>query len=1622
MGTAKTSHKRHQSKGKKSRANIKIASLNMRGRWHHSSDKWSSINQIMKDQKLGILALQETHLTKDDEATLNSTPGLRIHIKSSIDPARTNAKGVAIVMNKNLVNTSGVKVHDLVPGRALLVIIPWRKDDSLKILAIYAPNDPQTNQYFWDQIHSQLRGLPKPDILLGDFNLVEDALDHLPPKQDSQGATLKLNELKTNLKLRDGWRSEHPDSLQYTYAQSAHQGGRQSRIDRIYIKDELLPFSREWNISPPGIHTDHQMVSARISSKKMPFVGTGRWSLPLFILKNKKLGEDMIELGKTLQQEIRSSNETRNDDLNPQVAFKKFKDNAISLCRSTAKKLVPMKKNKLQSQLRATMNDPTLKDEDKRIACIVLQDQLNQLEITQHVRARDNLAAKMRLENESPASKLWAKSGKEHKPRDTIIELRSPNSPHDDPIYVQRSDKMSELARDYYDALQQEGLSSENEREAALETTLNTIMIKLSPLNRQELAKSLTKDNVEEVLRLLPNGKAPGIDGIPYEFWKWLQEKSKTIPKKRGDNSPFDLTECLTAVLNDIETYGVTKNSGFAEGLLHPLYKKNDRREIANYRPITLLNGDYKTFTKALALKLARTVPSIIHENQAGFIPGRSITDQIRLTQMIMEYAEVEEENGLIVALDQEKAYDKISHEYLWKVLDKFDVPENFTNTVKTLYKDAETSVMINGEISTKFNVTRGVRQGDPLSCLLFDIAIEPLAEMLRKSDLTGFKTKEMAHRIVVTMFADDTTVYLSEKDNIKTLNDILSCWCNASGARFNTSKTEIIPIGSRKYRDRVISSRRTSPSQDTLPTNLSIAEEGKATRILGAWVGNGIEEQAIWSPTLERIEKSLQRWEKWNPSIEGRKIVIERTIGSMTQYLTTAQGMPKEIEDILSAKSRKFIWDGEGKNSVSMDMLCAPVAKGGKNVLHLKSRNEAIELKWLKGLLAPIETRPLWAGFAHAILAKAAQNSPVVKLSAKINPFLQTWSPSKKKLSSHLQRITKAADKYRVRWEAININPDVSRQLPIWFHIGASENLKKLNNHLYASCLREKHHVTSVGQMELIATRNLPSHRQNKNCPCAHCSQDRTLVKCEKPYKCTKLARDILQCILPKWHPQTSSPPYSLNIAPEQITPGDDNENNHQKLFDPTYPSPNSLTDGFRVFTTSDSPCNISAQQVPKPSGEPPQLISIIITGTHKIDKDGYSVSGGGAWFGQNDHRNRSIKVPEHLAAPGAGEVGAILSTLSSLPVNAPLQLMIKSPSLRKNLTTNLINQEDVDWMDHPNRDLMKALVAQLRKRCALTSIADTSKSADKTSANNASALAKDGMIKDTYDAIETKVDAPFELSGSKLHIGTQRMFYKNIRNLLIKSKQRRLTNMNMAMTLYAIGEANGATPTSEVVWLSIRHRDIPKSIRGFLWKSLHGAYKIGEFWDKIPNYENRGNCGLCSLPESMDHILLGCDASPASRVIWKAAKDLWLKRENTWPEICFGTILGCNLIIVRDSDGKVKEGATRLMKILILESAHLIWKLRCERTIKFNGDSEKYHSENEIYNKWLHAINMRLKFDRLLTDSMRYGKKALKIDSVLKTWSGLLKNEDNLPDNWIRHAGVLVGMTPRPPPGRLR
>ncbi|KAJ7494971.1 hypothetical protein FB451DRAFT_1477336 [Mycena latifolia] len=208
-------------------------------------------------------------------------------------------------------------------------------------------------------------------------------------------------------------------------------------------------------------------------------------------------------------------------------------------------------------------------------------------------------------------------------------------------------------------------------------------------------------------------------------------------------------------------------------------------------------------------------------------------------------------------------------------------------------------------------------------------------------------------------------------------------------------------------------------------------------------------------------------------------------------------------------------------------------------------------------------------------------------------------------------------------------------------------------------------------------------------------------------------------------------------------------------------------------------------------------------------------------------------------------------------------------------------------------------------------------------------------------------------------------------------------------------------------------RHHDFPRQVKNFLWKSLHSAHRIGDFWKHIPECEDRGICQFCDEPEDLEHIVLKC-RRPGQDTIWSLVKDLWLRKHHTWSELSLGNILGCGLANFEDEKGRRLPDAARLYRIIVSESLFVIWKIRNECVISRGGEPLP---EALIHNKWLHAINMRLHFDCVLTNFAKYGKQnSIKPSLVLQTWSSTLMNEEELPDNWIiNQPRVLVGIGPK-------
>lgn len=260
---------------------------------------------------------------------------------------------------------------------------------------------------------------------------------------------------------------------------------------------------------------------------------------------------------------------------------------------------------------------------------------------------------------------------------------------------------MAELARNYYDHLQElDPPTNERRRQNTINEVLGKVDAVLTNQEQTTLERQFEPTEIEEALKATSNGKAAGLDGIPYELWKAIAKESAQHTKK---NQPaFDLYGTFAKLYNDVLDHGVAPNTAYADGWIWQKWKeKGSKQGIQYYRPITLLNTDYKLQSKATAYRFAEVAPRLLHPDQAGFVPNRYITDQIKQIKLTIDYAEAIEENGMIIALDQEKAYDKIAHDYLWEVLEHLKTPTKIINLIKNLYRSATSLTIVNGEKST---------------------------------------------------------------------------------------------------------------------------------------------------------------------------------------------------------------------------------------------------------------------------------------------------------------------------------------------------------------------------------------------------------------------------------------------------------------------------------------------------------------------------------------------------------------------------------------------------------------------------------------------------------------------------------------------------------------------------------------------------------------------------------------------------------------------------------------------------------------------------------------------------------------------------------------------------------
>jgi hypothetical protein len=167
-------------------------------------------------------------------------------------------------------------------------------------------------------------------------------------------------------------------------------------------------------------------------------------------------------------------------------------------------------------------------------------------------------------------------------------------------------------------------------------------------------------------------------------------------------------------------------------GVITLVPKLKEANTIKQYRPICLLNVDYKIFTKVLTNRLVPVAQKVIGKNQTGFVKGRNILEGVVVLHEVMHELQRSKARGLVLKINFEKAYDRVRWDFLEKVMQGRNFPNKWINWVMSTVKGGKVCINVNGERSDYFRTFRGLRQGDPLSPLLLNLVADALGVMLQ--------------------------------------------------------------------------------------------------------------------------------------------------------------------------------------------------------------------------------------------------------------------------------------------------------------------------------------------------------------------------------------------------------------------------------------------------------------------------------------------------------------------------------------------------------------------------------------------------------------------------------------------------------------------------------------------------------------------------------------------------------------------------------------------------------------------------------------------------------------------------------------------------------------------------
>ena len=447
--------------------------------------------------------------------------------------------------------------------------------------------------------------------------------------------------------------------------------------------------------------------------------------------------------------------------------------------------------------------------------------------------------------------------------------------------------KIPNALSDYYKMLFSEKTINEGDMDDLQEEMKKQPILPHSAL---QLDLPISKEEIQKVMDKLPLGKQAGPNRIPNGVYRVLSKFFAPL---------------LHKVFKEARRKGQL-SSTMLEGDITLLFKKSDRTDVRNYRPLTMLNTDYKIYTKILAERLKTVVHQFVAECQKGFVPKTFISECSMLLHLVEAWINDEPttREGLFIFLDMEKAFDRVSFKFLLTSMKSLGFGDGFVDAVKLMYdvdRPPKRRIYANGYYSHWFPIKSGVAQGCPLSPLLFLVVGQALKIAIDKADgVKGIDIKGNTYKL--SQFADDTTLLLGSLDQLPHAEEAIQKWCRASGMRENYKKREGLGMG--RYRN---------DKKTELPPNIKWVEEGNWAVSLGVPVGNDLDTEAWWKQKLKAVRKHTSRWVGlFRSSYFGRNLIVQSMYFGRLRYWLFSLHMPPKLVELVQQEADILWWSRE--------------------------------------------------------------------------------------------------------------------------------------------------------------------------------------------------------------------------------------------------------------------------------------------------------------------------------------------------------------------------------------------------------------------------------------------------------------------------------------------------------------------------------------------------------------------------------------------------------------------------------------------------------------------------------------------------------------------------------------